>query len=563
MIKKILVSLALTIPVPAFALQFSIEHAVYTDIQTQSFSTQLAVSTLSEANILTGNPDGTFKPNSTLNRAEFVTIAMRMANMPLLPAANCFPDVQNTDWFSTTVCTAKNLGYIRGNANADLPASKWLFNPEQPVRYVEALKILSEVYKVQTSTVNIASYFAPTGEWYEPYLAAAIRDNTQLKGILFSSFLTRAQMAELSVRFLAKNNDQLVELDALLAAKTLTPNSSSAGYLPGYYVPISSESSSSTVSSSSSSSSKTTVSVDPDEDVSQQSNVLLLGETSSVLGAASFFSQVQPLIVNKVLVEIATPTTSVSSFIVYTTAGELLGTATRSDAQRFELRLPNDEFIIPQAKNTGVYVRAIIKAADAGGVSGQVFQISKVGIETTGVWSDALQTQYTNETFLAFQTAAATFTAITNGGSATDILIAGTDVRLGSFAFAGKKTTSQAELYFTTVRIKMDTAGSVTVANVTLQDVLNKQRVPCIVTGNTIECSGITSAFGSIKSSPRTFALYGDVTLGGGGDASLQLRINEAGAPSVLGDVYWSDGYTNFTWVPGQTPLARATFFDR
>lgn len=553
-------------PTAVLALDFTLDTTRYTDVATTDFATRLAVSTLTDANVLYGNPDGSFRPGATLNRAEFVTIAMRMSGRALQTPSACFPDVQSAIWYSSAVCTAKALGFVNGNVVNGVAATEWLFEPERPVRYVEALKILSEVFEVR-QPASTAPYFVTTGEWYEPYLAAAVRDNTQLRGVLVSSFLTRAQMAQLSMRFLANDQNELSELDAILQAQSVSPDSSNPTTVPGFFSSLSSSSSStSSVSSSVTSMQSSSVSatnLDPDTNVSQQSDILLLGDTTPVIGAANFFSEQQPLIVNTVIIELAQPASAVTAFKVYTNQREFLGTATRVSAQRFELPLSSGVYTIPKGQEVGMYARAIIKADDSGGVSGQIVQFSQFGIETTGVWSDAQQIRFTSEVFLAHQTAAAAITNITNGGSNSDILIAGTNVRLGSFTFAGTKVASQADLFFTDLNVQADIAGSVTISNVELQDLLNKTRVPCAITGTKISCNSIPESFGSFENAPRTFAFFGDITLGGGSDASLQLRINEAGTPFSPGDIFWSDGFTNFTWLPGETPVTRSTFFDR
>lgn len=563
MIKKLFLSISLLLPTAAFAVNFTASSTAYSDVSTTDFATRLAISTLTDANILYGNPDGTFRPLTTLNRAEFVTIAMRMSGKTLMNPMACFPDVATNVWYSSTVCTAKALGYIKGNVVAGIPASEWLFEPERPVRYVEALKILSEVYKVSLP-ITTAPYFVATGEWYEPYLAAAIRDGTQLQGVLVTGFLTRAQMAQLSVRFLARSQGELPQLNAILQAGFVGQAGQSSSTVPGFFSSLSSSSFSVSSSvDSSQSSSVTPTNLDPDTDISQRSNLLLLGEVTPVLGAAKFFTQQQPLIVNTVIIELVQPVSAITAFKIYTDQQEFLGTATRVSAQRFELPLTSGVYTIPKEQEVGMYARAIVKEEESGGVSGQNVQFSQFGIETTGVWSDAQQTRFTSEVFLAHQTAAAKINSITNGGSSSDILIAGTNVRLGSFTFAGTKVTSQADLFFTDLAVQIDTADSVTVTNVELQDLLNKNRVPCSVAGTKITCNSIPESFGSFENGPRTFAFFGDIALGGGNDASLQLRINEAGTPSTPGDVFWSDGFTNVTWLPGETPVARSTLFDR
>ena len=54
----------------------------FSDIDGQSWSNR-AVSTLFNANIIKGYPDGTFRPQAQITRAEFATIAAKFDNLEL------------------------------------------------------------------------------------------------------------------------------------------------------------------------------------------------------------------------------------------------------------------------------------------------------------------------------------------------------------------------------------------------------------------------------------------------------------------------------------------------
>jgi hypothetical protein len=64
--------------------------------------------------IVSGYPDSTFRPNGQINRAEFIKIIVE-ANFAdtEITGSNCFPDVQG-DWYANYVCTAKQAGIITG-----------------------------------------------------------------------------------------------------------------------------------------------------------------------------------------------------------------------------------------------------------------------------------------------------------------------------------------------------------------------------------------------------------------------------------------------------------------
>ena len=109
------------LPVSVFALSYDSSNLPYMDVP-MDLPTKIAISTLTELEIVRGNPDGTYKPGVPMNRAEFMKIVMA-----LLPPTNvfvqtrCFPDIDENIWFAEPVCRAKSMGIVSGNAVAGGP----------------------------------------------------------------------------------------------------------------------------------------------------------------------------------------------------------------------------------------------------------------------------------------------------------------------------------------------------------------------------------------------------------------------------------------------------------
>ncbi len=92
----------LSTAVPAFA---------FTDV-VSSTSYGPAISALEEKGTIDGYSDGTFKPMANINRAEFLKIVLE-AKGDAVKGSTCFPDVR-TEWFAPYVCSAKDAGIISG-----------------------------------------------------------------------------------------------------------------------------------------------------------------------------------------------------------------------------------------------------------------------------------------------------------------------------------------------------------------------------------------------------------------------------------------------------------------
>lgn len=197
------------------------------------------ISFLTREGIVEGNPDGTFRPRRTLNRAEFTAIVMRLSgDMDEGAAANCFPDVRAFYWFAPAVCTAKAQGIVSGYPDGT-------FGPSKPVNYAEALKILTLLFDY---TIEPSG-----GEWYLRYAAAARAHETALPGMsAYANPLTRGEMARLAAAFAAESQG---ELENFRRAEdgTWTPGQSSSSSSSSQQSSSSSEYSSSSISSSSSS----------------------------------------------------------------------------------------------------------------------------------------------------------------------------------------------------------------------------------------------------------------------------------------------------------------------
>jgi len=98
--------------------------------------------TLSTLGILQGYPDGEFKPDNTITRAEFAAVAIRALGLDqaakYAAGETMFPDVSATHWASGYVNIAVDQGLIRGYPDGT-------FRPGAEVTYAESIAILVRV----------------------------------------------------------------------------------------------------------------------------------------------------------------------------------------------------------------------------------------------------------------------------------------------------------------------------------------------------------------------------------------------------------------------------------
>lgn len=505
----------------------------------------LAVSVLTEEGILFGNDDGTFSPHRTLNRAEFMQIAMRL--LPPDTGAvrrNCFPDVPPDSWYSDPICRAKVLGIVRGNVKQGVSPDLWRFEPSRYVQYEEAVKVLTQIYAMPISGDTEGN------DWYVPYIQTAVNMHLNVPGLQAGDRITRGEMARLTVAFLAESVGQLEEYRD---AERETSSSSSSR--------TSSSSSRSSSSSSSSRSSMGSGQFDPDDDRTIRSSVLLVGETSPVLAGVKFFSNNEPVNVDRITVELMSDVDSVQNLVIYTAEGELLGTATEQSPGVFQATIPSGRFELPRREDESIYIRARLNNENTGGIGNETVQVDRVMLRGTGVWSNDEYNTTSTGSFESFVTSLGVITSIASTGPASGALTEGSGQQLGQFRFEAESVSGSNDVRLTQLQFQIEQTGGVTLSNVKLRSEGGIES-SCTTSSTTVTCSSIPSTIGDIDPS-QTLRVYGDVTVPSGTDNMfLRLTLNEPGTMSSAGSITWTDGTTTFTWVPMDQPVAQGTRFE-
>lgn len=146
--------------------------AVFPDVPTGHLF-QEPIEQLVNAKVINGNPDGTFAPDRTVNRAEMLKmlyIAEGLTPDPL--SVRCFPDVEIGSWYEPYVCDAANRRYVTGYADGT-------FRPSAPVNRVEALKMITQVFEIPVLDITeedreiINFVDVSVAAWYTKYLYTA------------------------------------------------------------------------------------------------------------------------------------------------------------------------------------------------------------------------------------------------------------------------------------------------------------------------------------------------------------------------------------------------------
>ncbi len=130
-----------------------------------------AITYLSQKGVIGGYADGTFKPESAINRAEVLKIILKGSDIESDEVfGEHFPDVAEGDWFAPFVMKARALGFVEGNDDDGT------FTPGRQVNTAEFLKMLLVANNIDVSAFEgkeVAPNI-PLDAWYANYVNYAV-----------------------------------------------------------------------------------------------------------------------------------------------------------------------------------------------------------------------------------------------------------------------------------------------------------------------------------------------------------------------------------------------------
>lgn len=119
-------------------LGFSTVSLAYTD--TEGHWASDVIDELSNKKIINGYSDGTFKPDNSVTRAEFIAIVNRMLGLTT-ESSKYIPDISRHDWFYSDIRKAVEAGILKGNEEGYV-------RPNDTITREEAVVILARAFKV-------------------------------------------------------------------------------------------------------------------------------------------------------------------------------------------------------------------------------------------------------------------------------------------------------------------------------------------------------------------------------------------------------------------------------
>ena len=554
----------LLLPLQVFALEYRNLSLLYTDAPFIP-AEAAGISLLTSLNAVQGNPDGTFRPNRTVNRAEFLKIVL--ASYPKVrvsksDAANCFPDVSRDQWFSQYVCLAKKRGMVSGYPDGE-------FKPGRSVNYAEALKILSELY-------NYVAYTDEDEEWYAGYLRAAQWNKTALPASLkFDRPLTRGQMARLAAAYRANEEGELETYRLaekslnLVVAKEIAERAEVARK-KAEEAAEELEAEGTTEAEEGVEAEESITEPEPVYTFPARSRFLLLG-SREVIASALFLPRSESARVRNITVKFRSEVKNIRSLYLVDEDGQHIAELSPDTFDKNELTWKAQEadiaeYIIPvSGKELGL--EALLQDRN-GGFAEELLQVKWISMHVSpvGVDEESYQIVAAQPAYPAHQTVQAQLLHVHNNKPPIVDMQEGEDLLLAEFEIAGEALDG-ALLHVNHLTFTMETKQGVLLRDFSLGSFGKAATVPCsLEDGILINCLNITEAIGGIEDTPVLFQLWGTVDKDDSASShELRIDLSDPGRlstsidPGRMGHVRWTDGTGVYNWTEFGLPIAEGS----
>lgn len=214
----------LTTPAPAIA-QTQVQ---FTDVSSSYWASQFIVS-LAERDIIAGFPDGTFRPDEPVTRAQYAAMVRKAFSQTSIRTSTAFVDVPANFWAATAIDEAYRMGFLSGYPNN-------VFQPNQNIPRAQVLVSLANGLNYQATTVASADIYRDSGS-IPNYATTSIAAATEQRLVVNypnvevlrpNQTATRADVAAFIYQALASQNQvATVQSPYIVQASTTTTAQSS------------------------------------------------------------------------------------------------------------------------------------------------------------------------------------------------------------------------------------------------------------------------------------------------------------------------------------------------
>lgn len=170
----------------------------FTDLQSGYWAYE-SIGKINASGFINGYPDGTFRPEGNITRAELVKIANQIFSYTQKQQSTVLKDVLPSEWYYNEVLVAQNAGYIIGYTDGT-------FKPNNFVTRQELCKILDAINKFEN--LQNENDIKPTDEvspWAVDYVNKVISNKIMTLDInnkfRATEYVTRAEACDALAKF--------------------------------------------------------------------------------------------------------------------------------------------------------------------------------------------------------------------------------------------------------------------------------------------------------------------------------------------------------------------------
>ena len=167
--------------------------SLFPDLRT-NFWYNASIQYIFDRGVVTGFPDGTYRPAATITRADAMTMIGRAIGMQTDASSHYFKDVKTGSYAAGYINKAYELGFIEGLPNGS-------FQPEAPIKRGDMAVIMKRVFELTSTGTNSFSDVNAT-KYYAEAIQAAYENGIVQGYDIDNTFrpeasITRAENAEI------------------------------------------------------------------------------------------------------------------------------------------------------------------------------------------------------------------------------------------------------------------------------------------------------------------------------------------------------------------------------
>ena len=210
----------------------------FTDVSSSYWASQF-ITSLATRDIIAGFPDGTFRPDEPVTRAQYAAMVRKAFNKTTIRSSTTFVDVSADFWAAAAIDDAYRMGFLSGYPNN-------IFQPNQNIPRAQVLVSLANGLSYQATTVASANIYSDS-QSIPSYATASIAAATERQLVVNypnvqvlrpNQTATRADVAAFIYQALASQN-QVATIQSPYIARVQTTTTSQSTVTTGTNISVS------------------------------------------------------------------------------------------------------------------------------------------------------------------------------------------------------------------------------------------------------------------------------------------------------------------------------------